>query len=132
MMEQFYVHLFSVDVKTPHFLCSQLPEVLQLTGSWEVALCQLCLPKLKSKTNVLFIFSDICVDSIVGDERLPIIRWTPVPRRGFVEVLQLQYVPVRWQQLSNILVQVNSDIRDEASFDGGTSFCTLHFHKVSQ
>ena len=126
------MHLFSVDAETPHFLRSQLPEVLQLIGSWEVALCQLCLPKLKSKTNVLFIFSDICVDSIVGDERLPILRWTPVPRRGFVEVVRLQYVPVRLQQLSNILVQVNSDVREAASFDGGTSFCTLHFHKVSQ
>ena len=132
MAEQFYVHLFSGDATTsPGSFRSELPEALLLPGEWEVALCQLQVPKLKSKTSTLFLFSDICDDSIVGTRRLPLLRRTALPRRGVVEIYHFQYVPVRLQQLRRIQVHVNATVDESASFDIGAASCTLHFKKLS-
>ena len=133
MAEQFYVHLFSGDATTrPESFHSELPEALLLAGAWEVALCQLQVPKVKSKTSSLFLFSDICDNSIVGTRRLPLLRRTPLPRRGEVEIYHFQYVPVRLQQLRRIQVHINTTIDDPASFDIGPASCTLHFKKASR
>ena len=77
METQFYLHLSSEDSKT-YFpgndtgtFTVKLPEILQLQGSWEVALCAIDLPKVKKKPQRILVCSDICMESIYGEKRLP-------------------------------------------------------------
>ena len=71
METQFYLHLSSEDSKTyfpgndTETFTLKLPEILQLKGCWEVALCAIDLPSVKPQW--ILICSDICVESIYGE-----------------------------------------------------------------
>ena len=76
METQFYLHLSSEDSKTyfpgndTETFTLKLPEILQLKGCWEVALCAIDLPSVKPQR--ILICSDICGESIYGEERITV------------------------------------------------------------
>ena len=79
MERQFYLHLSSKD-SMQYFLGNdtsrftvKLPEILHLNGQWEVALCEIGLPKAKPQPNKLLVCSEICNESIC-EKRLPLLR----------------------------------------------------------
>ena len=49
----------------------KLAEILQLQGSWEVALCAMDLPKVKKKPQKILVCSDICVELIYWENVSP-------------------------------------------------------------
>ena len=134
METQFYVHLSSEDSKT-YFpgndvgtFTVKLPEILQLKGSWEMALCAIDLPKVKKKPHRILVCSDICVESIYGEKRLPLLR--VITGRIPTSFQPLQYIPVRIQEVERITVYIKSGSGETLSFPKGSTSCTLHFRNV--
>ena len=133
MKKQFYVHLSSDDSKE-YFTENNsskftviLPEQLHLTGSWEVALCAISYPKLRPKPNKILICSDICSESIIGEKRLPLLE--VITGKLPASFYPRQYIPVRVQEVNQISVYIKDGSGALASFNRGTSMCTLHFKK---
>ena len=129
METQFYLHLSSEDSKT-YFpgndtgtFTVKLPE-----RSWEVALCATDLPKVKKKPQRILVCSDICVESIYGEQRLPLLR--VITGRLSTSFQPLQYIPVRIQEAERVTVYVKSGSDEILSFPKGSTSCTLHFRHV--
>ena len=134
METQFYLHLSSEDSKT-YFpgndvgtFTVKVPEILQLHWSWEVALCAIDLPKVKKKPQRILACSDICVESIYGEKRLPLLR--VITGRLSTSFQPLQYIPVRIQEVERITVYINSGSGEALLFPKGSTSCTLHFRHV--
>ena len=134
METQFYLHLSSEDSKT-YFpgndtgrFTVKLPEILQLQGSWEVALCAIDLPKVKKKPQRILVCSDICMESIYGEKRLPLLR--VITGRLSTSFQPLQYIPVRIQEAERVTVYIKSGSDEILSFPKGSTSCTLHFRHV--
>ena len=132
METQFYLQLSSEDSKT-YFpgndtgtFTVKLPEILQLKGSWEVAAID--LPKAKKKPQRILVCSDICVESIYGEKRLPLLR--VITGRISTSFQPLQYIPVRIQEVERITVYIKSGSGETLSFPKGSTSCILHFKYV--
>ena len=108
----------------------KLPEILQLQGSWEVALCAIDLPKVKKKQQRILVCSDICVESIYREKRLPLLR--VITGRLSTSFQPLQYIPVRIQEAERVTVYIKSGSDEILSFPKGSTSCTLHFRHVLQ
>ena len=134
MERQFYVHLSSRDSmqyfpgnNTSRFTV-KLPEILHLNGQWEVALCEIGLPKAKPQPKKLLVCSEICNESIIGEKRLPLLR--VVTGKVPASFRTLQYIPVRPQDIERITLYIASATGAPVSFDQGECSCTLHFKNV--
>jgi len=134
MEKPFYVHLSSED-SSEYFsdndvgeFTVKLPEILQLHGDWEVALCALSMPKMRQKPNRVITCSDICGESIYGGKRLPLLRVST--GRIPTSFQPLQYVPIRLQHIERITVYIKSGSGETLSFQRGITSCTLHFKHV--
>ena len=134
MEQQFYVHLSSRDSmqyfprnNTSRFTV-KLPEILHLNGQWEVALCEIGLPKAKPQPKKLLVCSEICNESIIGEKRLPLLR--VVTGKIPASFRTLQYIPVRPQDIERITLYIASATGAQVSFDQGECSCTLHFKNV--
>ena len=134
MESQFYVHLSSHDSKqyfprnnTSRFTI-KLPEILHLIGQWEVALCTITLPKMKPQNKKVLVCSDLCGESIIGEKRLPLLRVLvgKVP----TSFENLQYIPVRQQDIDRITIYIDSATGSQVSFEAGECECSLHFKHV--
>ena len=92
----------------------KLPEILHLNGQWEVALCEIGLPKAKPQPKKLIVCSEICNESIIGENRLPLLR--VVTGRIPASFRTLQCIPVRPQDIERITRPVNQ-ITEDGSID---------------
>ena len=134
METQFYLHLSSEDSKTyfpgndTETFTLKLPEILQLKGCWEVALCAIDLPSVKPQR--ILICSDICGESIYGEKRLPLLR--VITGRIPTSFQPLQYIPLRIQEVERITIYIKSGSGETLSLPKGSTSCTLHFRHVKQ
>ena len=106
----------------------KLPEILHLNGQWEVALCEIGLPKAKPQPKKLLVCSEICNESIIGEKRLPLLRVVTGKIPAFFRTLQ--YIPVRPQDIERITLYIASETGAPVSFAQGECSCTLHFKNV--
>lgn len=57
----------------PYDFHVHLPRPLTLNGQWSVSLLETYLPSSEYATDV-YIYSNLCEDTIVGDKELPLLR----------------------------------------------------------
>lgn len=57
----------------PYDFHVHLPRPLTLNGQWTVSLLETCLPSTESEMDV-YIYSNLCEDTIVRDKELPLLR----------------------------------------------------------
>ena len=139
----FYLFLSSEDSKdlypqnTPQDFTVQLPERIQLTGEWTLALVEIEYPTSFSRNPPasLWFEVDLCETSIVGDRKLPVLRRLPVTSIPNNETKRLTFdpllhLPIRQYDFDKVHIHIKEPTGLPASFADGLSSCTLQFLKV--
>ena len=144
MDNQYYVHLFSnqnqnyfPDNKASHFTCL-LPETLHLHGRWYVGLLEMEYTYQihgKERPLHLCVSTDICADSINGDNKLGLLRYLPVKgkkeQRVFQNLAPVQYILVNKQDVDRIEITINCPTHGTKEvFSSEPLRCALHFTKA--
>ena len=122
-----YLHLSSDDSislfpdnTNTSFVCN-LPEIIQLNGTWECALCDI-IGDLASSYNV---FCDIIEYNIIKGTRLPILR--KVTRRG--EMQNLQFIKVAQSSVNKVHIYVTDNNLKLLKPSDKTTHCTICLRK---
>lgn len=111
----------------------KLNRTIQLDGYWVVALTEFSTAERDEshQPSELYIFSDICQDSFIGNNEQPLLR-----RIFFDNVKQNNviydnpyYIPVRLGGIQHIHVYIKDNKGQAASFLKGKVTVTLHFKK---
>ena len=103
----------------------QLPQRVYLAeGKWWCGVAQLEIPE--NPKEPLYLCSNICMDSITGDFKLPVLRRI---RGKVTQPTNVIYVPVKGRELSTIRIFIRSLRGEAVSFASQTSYCTLRFYR---
>lgn len=116
----------------------KLPATLNLnTPGWVCGLCEIEFMPTNSTPKTLFVLMDICQESIVNSQTLPLLRAISIDTyksRGkplsFI-YNKVFYMPVKQQQIAQIRVYIKSRDGVLASFTDKPLRCTLHFKRHS-
>ena len=124
METQFYLDLSSEDSKTyfpgndTETFTLKLPEILQLKGCWEVALCAIDLPSVKPQR--ILICSDICTTA------------EGYHRKNSDLFSTATVYTLRIQEVERITIYIKSGSGETLSLSKGSTSCKLHFRHVKQ
>lgn len=85
---------------------------------------ELILPQ--APEHQLYLCSDLCENSIIGEYTLPVLR-----RIGRVTTRPpiIAYVPVKTRELSTVRVYIKENVQDIPSFSSGMFYCVLRFRR---
>ena len=82
----------------------------------------------------LFVYSDVGISGVVGNQVTDLIREVNFVRKGvgswYFEPLHIQYIPVRKDVLDIIETQVSETTGELTRFGPGNTIVTLHFKKT--
>lgn len=106
---------------------------IQLDGYWMVALTEFTLNKTNSFDKNLYILSDICQNSFIGNTEKPLLRRVMLNRKknGNIIFYNPYYIPVRSGIMEHIHIYITDDEGSLASFLRQPVTVTLHFKKFS-
>lgn len=91
---------------TPYGFYVHIQRPLTLTGYWSVSLLDTCLFSNKAKTEV-YIYTNLCEDTIVGDRELPLLRRIYLKRSAPNEIFIYPYeVPTRLGQVHDVHIYI--------------------------
>lgn len=93
-------------------------------------------PKLNRGLFAIFIYSNICSYSSVGDSTVPLLQVLSMPtsKEGeivSIDVIDPMYIPVAYNTLSEIYIKLTGDTGEELPFygDDTKTILTLHFRR---
>lgn len=127
-------HIFTEN--KPYNFKVQLKLPLSFNGYWKVALCEISIktdPKARRKTvdNTLFIYSNVCKESVVdGGERPLLRRIEKNEENGWNYVLESPfYLPLNRSEFQEIDFSIKTVENEYASFVSSPVHLTLHFKR---
>ena len=108
----------------------RLPQDLDLSGEWEVALLDFDFPKPSRGTGCMRVCVDFCQESVAGGRTLPVLRsLSEVVHRGRIE--RPIYIRVTTQRLSELRVYVLGAKQSFVNYPAGSvSNITLHLRQT--
>ncbi len=131
----FYVTLASTDSvlyyaeNKPSNFKVRLQSPLIVENNWLVGLTELQVHS--DKVSNIYIYSNICTSSFVGERKLPLLRRTAV-HEGWInsQFGHIYYIPVKQEQIEVIQLYINDENDKEAAFLTHTLYATLHIIKA--
>ena len=109
-----------------------LPKPLILNGVWTVSLLEFSLDPGQTKQRGLpeiFVCSDICEDTIVGEREMPLIRRVYLDKQNII--YQYPYeVPIKLGQFQDVHVYIKDAKNAPASFLSGEVTVTLLLRRI--
>ena len=109
-----------------------LPKPLILNGVWTVSLLEFSLDPGQTKQRGLpeiFVCSDICEDTIVGEREMPLIRRVYLEKENII--YQCPYeVPIKLGQFQDVHVYIKDAKNAPASFLSGEVTVTLLLRRI--
>lgn len=124
-----YLHLSSNDSKDTHpnnenwDFTIDLKKDVWCIGEWE---CSLVDCNYISKKDELYLFCDICSDSFIHNNYLPLLRIISG------EIRNLFYLPITREHISRIRVYIRNEKGEVPSFSSENFRCTLHVRKITK
>ena len=116
----------------PYSFRVHLPQPLNLKGVWTVSLLEFSLDPGQTKQRGLpevFVCSNICEDTIVGDRELPLLRRVYLDKENIV--YQSPYeVPIKLGHFQDVHVYIRDAKHSPASFLSGEVTVTLLLRKL--
>ena len=99
-----------------------------LEGTWRVVLVEAVIVCTTSKTDAMYLYSDIHGDSIVEGEHRPLLRRLPSTSFGnWMTVAEITfYAPIKCNNIDEIDICITTDQDVLASFLDQPSTITLH------
>lgn len=132
-MSEQYVFCTSKDslnfhpVNNSHSFIVELPYLLEFSGDWECGLVDVKFETLTPiQIPVINICSDLCVNSCLGSERVPILRRLLHPIQPLVNPY---YIRLARDQIQRFRIYLMYDTRTVESLPLTKLYCTLHFRK---
>jgi hypothetical protein len=131
----FHLFLSSLDSKAIHRANTaidftvELPQTVDLNGEWECALVDFQLVGSILPFDPFCLCSDICEQSCVGDERLPILRRLSAKGReqdSAYQFEQPQYILLKLNRINRIRIYITSTNHPKIADTSGVLTCTLH------
>ena len=120
----------------PYKFQVQINHPLTFEGYWKVALTEVCLqrnPKMRAKKteNTLFIYSDVCKESIVkGGEYGLLRRIDSNTKSGWQYIFDSPiYLPLKKTEFQELEVSIKTEDNEFASFLTSPVYLTLHFKR---
>jgi len=113
----------------PYKFKTHLNAPLLLEGVWRVALVEADIICTTSRTDAIYLYSDICGESIVEGENRPLLRRLPASSVGnWLTIVDTPfYVPKKNNNIYDIDIYITTDQNSFASFLDQPSTITLHF-----
>ncbi len=103
---------------------------LFLYGDWTCALFDIQYGAPVQDTLNLWIYSNLCKESVVGDAKKPLLRRVHRETGTLVnKTLDLLYAPVRKRSYTTIRMYIRGDQDEVLSFAEELVSCTLHFKR---
>ena len=116
----------------PYNFRVHLPKPLILNGVWTVSLLEFSLDPGQTKQRGLpeiFVCSDICEDTIVGEREMPLIRRVYLDKQNII--YQYPYeVPIKLGQFQDVHVYIKDAKNASASFLSGEVTVTLLLRRI--
>jgi hypothetical protein len=81
-------------------------------------------------SDIVYVYSDVCEHSIIGDMEAPCLRVVPLigDYKIFTQRYEnIQYMPVSGNRFSTIEICIADDLGREVKFQEGITIVTLHF-----
>ena len=122
---------------TPGKFYSKLPNTLYLDGQWDCALVQFQYINKYVHTipTSLFVCMDLCLQSIIGNRKLPILRRiSNVKNMQSNEIIEatfdhLLYIPLNQKVIDVIEIYITDEKSNPVIFSQGPLLITLHMQK---
>ena len=113
----------------PYKFKTHLSAPLLLEGVWRVALVEADISCTTSRTDAIYLYSNICGESIVEGDKKPLLRRLPADSVGnwLTIVEAAHYVPVNNTNIYEIDINITTSKDILASFLDQPSTITLHF-----
>lgn len=116
---------------TPSYFCVHLKTPLQLQGIWKVGLSEIYIHEnhIVSSHRHLYVYTNICGESIVDGESQPLLRRLISNENGsWMNIFQpVFYLTVNKTQIYDIEFYIKTDSNQLASFLSSPVTLTLHF-----
>jgi len=96
--------------------------------SWQGMQISCCIICTTSRTDTIYLYSDICGESIVEGENRPLLRRLPASAVGnWLTIVETPfYVPIKNNNIYDIDIYITTDQNNFASFLDQPSTSTLH------
>jgi hypothetical protein len=109
----------------------ELPRTLYLDGDWECCLKDVTFSS--PSPNILYVCSDLCVESFAHDTSYPILRCIPniVPNSTSLTFSESYYVRVNKRSLGRLRIFIRGDKLVPITTGTGIVYCTIHLKRVS-
>jgi hypothetical protein len=136
MHNNYYFYLSSNDSKdkhpenSPDDFTIELPRSLTLNGDWEFCLKELTSPPA---SEILYICSDLCVESFACNTSYPILRVVSGGVSKNKRTLTFDdpyYVRVKTDRLGHLRIFIRGADLKPIHFKSGIVTCTLHLKRV--
>jgi hypothetical protein len=136
MDTSYYLHLKSNDSKdvhpqnTPGDFTIELPRTLYLCGKWE---CSLKEVVLSSNASIVYVCSDLCVESFACDTAYPILRVIThkSKRTTTLTFNDPHYIKVNTRTLERLRIFIRGSELKPITTSSAIVYCTLHLKRVS-
>ena len=94
------------------------------------------IPLLNRNIHHLYLYSNIISPIYVGGQRVPLLRYIPIPTSEYgdtiyKEFLNPAYLPLSVGQLQQIDIALYDDTGEEIYFEEGRTLVTLHFRRIN-
>lgn len=113
---------------TPHDFMVHLPKPLYLQGHWTISLLEFIL-SVATPQPELYVCSNLCQDSIVGDRELPLLRLVNLKKAENIIYNYPYQVPLRLGEFQDVRVYIRDASNQPASFLKGVTTVTLLLKK---
>jgi len=135
MEANYYLYLTSEDSKKVHpdntnvDFTIELPRTLYLDGVWECCLKDVTFSS--PNANIVYVCSDLCVESFASDTSYPILRTVPniEPTTTSLTFNDSHYVRVNKLSLGRLRIFIRGD--KLLPTKTGIYYCTIHLKRVS-
>jgi hypothetical protein len=105
-----------------------IPKPLYFQGHWTVSLSEFSLISGNTKRE-LYVCSNVCQDSIVGEGELPLLRRVVLEKTGNNIYTNPYEVPLRLGEFQDVRIYIRDSSNQEASFLKGVVTVTLLLKK---
>ena len=111
----------------------QLPKWLNLTGKWKIELVAFGVDRVVKDTfkNEIFVYSDICEMSLVGEKERPLLRRIYISETGNMIFEKSYEVPLRNQSFGYLHFEIMDKNQKPANFLFNESVVSLVFTRIS-
>ena len=109
---------------------TKLRQTLELNGQWEIALTEITLREEHAKDDTLYIYTNICGESVINGVNAPLLRRAVVPNNANTIFTPYYYLPVIKSEINEIEFNLETERGRAASHLAKPVTVVLHLTRL--